>query len=160
MKKTPVHATFLLMFSNGNSRVVMMTKNNSKVALTSVEQLYYDWIEQVEKSTGDPEGVLSLYADNAVLLPTLSPKILSDKTMLRNYFRSFLALEDTKVTTVRLISKNHGDVAMNAGLYTFTFKKDGKTQTVDGRFDFWYKKVNGEWKIIFHQSSILPKSMI
>ncbi|MCH9811136.1 DUF4440 domain-containing protein [bacterium] len=122
----------------------------------SVREAYFLWVDAVEAAKGKTAGVLSLYANDAILLPTISPKLCRTKEELNEYFMHFLSLEDLKAETVELITREYGPIAMNTGFYTFTYLKDGEKQTVRARFDFWYKKVDGQWKIIFHQSSKIP----
>lgn len=47
-----------------------------------------------------------------------------------------------------------GDLAINSGLYTFTFA-DGST--VAARFTFVYRRSGDRWQIIEHHSSRMPE---
>jgi hypothetical protein len=125
----------------------------------SVRAAYFLWVDTVEKSHGVTDGVISLYSGKAILLPTLSPRMYENKSDMKEYFTKFLSLQNLKVTTTKLVTREYGDIAMNTGFYTITYMKDGKEDMLHARFDFWYKKVNGKWKIIFHQSSVLPKEL-
>lgn len=136
------------------------TKGMDKGEKGSVRAAYFIWIDRVEKSHGETGGVTSLYSGNAILLPTLSPHIYDKKSELDEYFSRFLSLKNLKITTTELITREYGSVAMNTGFYTITHMRDGKIETVKARFDFWYKKIGGEWKIIFHQSSRLPEEQM
>lgn len=124
----------------------------------SVREAYFLWIDAVVNAKGNSEEVLSLYAKDAILLPTVSPKLCKTKEDLKEYFAFFLSLKDLHATTTELITREYGELAMNTGFYTFTFMQNGKKQVVHARFDFWYKKVDGKWKIIFQQSSRLPEA--
>lgn len=123
----------------------------------SVRAAYFLWVDRVEQAHGATEGVVSLYSEKAILLPTISPRLYDSKSAMKEYFSTFLSLKDLKVTTTELITREYGDISMNTGFYTITYTKNGKQETVYARFDFWYKKVNGKWMIIFHQSSMLPQ---
>ena len=123
----------------------------------SVREAYFLWVDAVEQSKGNPEGVLSLYAEDAILLPTLSPKMCKTKEDLKAYFLKFLALDELQAETVELVTREYGELAMNTGFYTFSYQQDGKKMMVRARFDFWYKKIDGKWKIIFQQSSVVPQ---
>ena len=78
------------------------------------------------------------------------------KEMLTNYFVHFLSLKNIQIETKQLITRVYGDIAMNTGFYDVSYMNGKKREHVKARFDFWYKNINGEWKIIFHQSSIVP----
>src|SRR5262245_66303747 len=79
----------------------------------------------------DPEKVLPLYADDAVLWGTLSPTVRSDRTALRDYFvTAFKVLPSLKVTFGDQLIRVYGNAAVNTGYYTFTFIQDGETNTM------------------------------
>jgi hypothetical protein len=124
----------------------------------SVRGAYFEWIENVEKSKGNPEKVVALYSTKAILLPTLSPEMCTSHKMLRKYFYGFLSLKNLQIDTTELVTRKYGDIAMNTGFYTITYTNNGKKEIVRARFDFWYKNVDGHWEIIFHQSSLVPAS--
>src|SRR4249920_4165764 len=83
----------------------------------------------------NPDAILSLYDDGAVLWGTLSPKLLVGKPELRGYFeRAFKALPGHKVAFGEQVIRVYGDVAINSGYYTFSYLKDGQTQTIPARY--------------------------
>lgn len=131
-------------------------ETNQTTVKGAVKDAYFNWIHQVETSRGYTEGVVSLYANNAILLPTLSPKMCTTKQMLVDYFVKFLSLKNMQIETKQLITRIYGDIAMNTGFYDVSYYDGNKREVVKARFDFWYKEIDGEWKIIFHQSSIIP----
>ena len=58
---------------------------------------------------------------------------------------------------------NHinGNIAIDAGIYTFTLTKNGQEQEVQARYNFVYERQNdGEWLIINHHSSAMPEDMV
>jgi hypothetical protein len=123
----------------------------------SVENAYYAWCNAVGTAKGHSEKMVKFYAANALLLPTLSPEILiNDKGGLNAYFTSFTSYPNIKCTTNKLITQMEGDVAINTGLYTFTFSNKDQIKTIAARFTFVYKKSNSDWLIVNHHSSVLP----
>ena len=142
------------LFTVGCDKVLSRTGHSKG----SVRGAYFEWIENVEKSKGNPDTVVALYSKNAILLPTLSPEMCTSHKMLRKYFYKFLSLKDLQIDTTELVTKKYGNIAMNTGFYTITYTSQGKKETVRARFDFWYKNVDGHWEIIFHQSSLVPAS--
>lgn len=139
------------LFSRGSNKSA-----NPEEIIEEVQGAYYKWVKLVEDSKGRTEDVVDLYTDDAILLPTLSPKICVNKEMITAYFQNFLSLKDLKVETEEIITRIHGDIAMNTGCYNFYHLNDKVRHILYVRFDFWYRKEGNEWKVIFHQSSLLP----
>ena len=104
-------------------------------------------------SNGDPQKVAELYETNAILLPTVSNKVRHNHEEIADYFVNFLAkgpvgkIDESNVRTF-------GDVAINSGVYTFTFK-DGSS--VQARFSYVYRWNGQDWRIIEHHSSAMPE---
>lgn len=110
--------------------------------------------------TGDAAAVTAYYANDAVLLPTVSNKVRTDHEGIRDYFEYFLGLQPNGKIDEKNIYIN-GNVAINAGIYTFTVKKDGEEQQVQARYSFVYERQNdGEWLIVNHHSSAMPEVMV
>jgi uncharacterized protein (TIGR02246 family) len=105
----------------------------------------------------NPDSILSLYEEGAVLWGTLSPKLLVGKPALRGYFeRAFKALPGHKVAFGEQVIRVYGDTAVNSGYYTFSFVKDGQAHTLPARYSFVYRKRDGNWMIVDHHSSAMP----
>ncbi len=105
-------------------------------------------------ATGNPDAVTSLYADDAILLPTVSNQVRHNHEEIRDYFVSFLAKEPQGVideANVRFLADN---LAINSGVYTFTF---GNGDQVTARFTYLYRLIDGVWKIAEHHSSAMPE---
>ena len=105
--------------------------------------------------TGDPDNVVQCYAEDAILLPTVSAKVRHNHEEIRDYFVHFLS----KKPNGRIVEQNiriYDDIAINSGLYTFSLKEDGGRADVAARFTFVYQKYEDGWLIIEHHSSILP----
>jgi uncharacterized protein (TIGR02246 family) len=105
----------------------------------------------------DPEKVLPLYADDAVLWGTLSPKVRADRAALRDYFvAAFKVLPELKVAFGEQLIRVYGDAAVNTGYYTFAYVKDGETKSLPARYSFTYVKNGERWLIVDHHSSAMP----
>jgi hypothetical protein len=75
----------------------------------------------------DPDKVLPLYAEDAVLWGTLSPTLRADRAALRDYFvTAFKVLPGLKVAFGDQLIRVYGATAVNTGYYTFTYVKDGE----------------------------------
>ena len=105
----------------------------------------------------NPDAVLALYDDDAVLWGTLSPVLLRGKTAVRGYFeRAYKALPGHKVSFGEQHVRIFGDTAINSGYYTFSYVRDGETRTIPARYSFVYRKRGDDWKIVDHHSSAMP----
>jgi uncharacterized protein (TIGR02246 family) len=105
----------------------------------------------------DPDKVLSLYSEDAVLWGTLSPKVRADRAAMRDYFvAAFKVLPGLKVTFGDQLIRVYGDAAVNTGYYTFSYLKDGETKSLPARYSFTYVKRGDNWLIVDHHSSAMP----
>ena len=105
-------------------------------------------------STLNPDTVTALYADNAVLLPTVSNQVRHNHEEIRDYFVGFLQKSPQGVVdefNVNILSDTH---ATNSGVYTFTF---GDGSKVSARFSYLYVASEDGWKILQHHSSAMPE---
>jgi uncharacterized protein (TIGR02246 family) len=105
----------------------------------------------------DPDKVLPLYSDDAVLWGTLSPTVRADRAALRDYFvTAFKVLPGLKVAFGDQLVRVYGDTAINTGYYTFSYAKDAETKTLPARYSFTYVKNGDRWLIVDHHSSAMP----
>jgi len=125
----------------------------------AIQNVYRAWCSAVAVSMGNPKTMTKFYAPDAILLPTLSPKLLVNKNKgLDPYFISFTGHKNIKCATNKLLVQLYGDLAISSGLYTFTYlDQHGQNITLPARFNFVYKKNDGHWLIVNHHSSLLPK---
>ena len=104
-------------------------------------------------ATGDPSQVVTLYERDAILLPTVSNKVRHNHSEIEDYFVNFLSKgPQGKIdeSNVRVFDQ----LAINSGVYTFTFK-DGAT--VQARYTFVYRWNDNQWLITEHHSSQMPE---
>jgi uncharacterized protein (TIGR02246 family) len=105
----------------------------------------------------DPDKVLPLYAEEAVLWGTLSPMVRADRAALRDYFvTAFRVLPGLKVTFGDQLIRVYGNAAINTGYYTFSYSKDGEVKTLSARYSFTYVNNGERWLIVDHHSSAMP----
>jgi uncharacterized protein (TIGR02246 family) len=105
----------------------------------------------------DPDKVLPLYSDDAVLWGTLSPTLRADRAALRDYFvTAFKVLPSLKVAFGDQLIRVYGDAAVNTGYYTFSYVKDGEPKSLPARYSFTYVKTGDHWLIVDHHSSAMP----
>ncbi|MGE4351406.1 MAG: nuclear transport factor 2 family protein [Bdellovibrionales bacterium] len=128
--------------------------NQNTPEMEEVKEALNVWLKAV--ASGGPDGVMTLYMDNAVLLPTLSGVVCDTPAKRLDYFKVFTANENLQGTIDEIHTRVYGDIAINTGHYTFTFKKDGQDVTAPARFSFVYKKTQLGWMIVDHHSSLVP----
>lgn len=117
-----------------------------------VARLFDRW--NAALATGEPSEVSALYANDAVLLPTLSNQPRVSREAKEDYFRMFLALKPTGTIEFRRI-RIDCDSALDAGIYRFAFA-DGRL--VRARYTFVYGREDGRWRITSHHSSAMPEA--
>lgn len=123
-----------------------------------VKQAYHQWCSSIGAAKGDAQVVTKYYASDAILLPTLSPKIyVNHLNGMDPYFVKLTSHPHIQCETQKLISHVYGNIAVNAGLYQFSYTgDDGKTVVLPARFTFVYQKIGNRWMIVHHHSSLLP----
>lgn len=120
-----------------------------------IAALFDRWNEALQ--TGDPATVAALYAEDAVLLPTVSNEVRKTPAAIERYFERFLK----KLPKGQIIQQNirlFDGLAINSGIYSFNLTVDGVAGDVLCRFTFVYRRdPDGGWKIIEHHSSVMPE---
>ena len=117
-----------------------------------IVQLFSNWNDAIQ--TGDPDKVTAMYAEDAVLLPTVSNQVRHNHSEIRDYFVSFLAKSPSGEINEANPRQLTDDLVSNTGVYTFTF---GDGAQVMARYSYLYKCIGGEWKILEHHSSMMPE---
>ena len=116
-----------------------------------INSLFDHW--NVAIQTGKPKNVVALYETNAILLPTISNKIRKTHAEIEDYFEAFLA-KGPKGSIDESNVRIFGDIAINSGIYTFTFANGSSVQA---RFTFVYRFNGQRYKIVEHHSSAMPE---
>lgn len=102
------------------------------------------------------KAVAKLYDKNVSFLPTLSSEFKTKKEQIEKYFKHFLEKEPQAQIIKEKIQIISNDHYLHSGFYNFFLLKT--KETIKARFTFiWKKNKRGEWKIIHHHSSLLPK---
>jgi hypothetical protein len=117
-----------------------------------VASLFDRWNTSLQ--TGDPKKVVANYAPRSILLPTVSnkPRVTPEEKI--DYFETFLKKEPFGKIDMHFIEIGCNRV-LDAGLYTFTFKKTG--EVVPARYTYTYAWDGKEWLITSHHSSAMPE---
>ena len=131
-------------------------KQRGRVGEREIAALFDQW--NAALLTGDPEKVTDRYAEDAVLLPTASPRIRTNHAEIADYFAHFLQKKPRGEKVRSVIHVLDQNSAIDAGLYRFhlTDPKTGVTKAVDARYTYEYEKRDGQWLIVNHHSSVVP----
>jgi len=137
------------------STLALAAKPAPAISRQEVAQLFERWNAALQ--TGNPDEVLKNYADDAILLPTVSNKVRHNQAERRDYFVNFLQLKPVGFINERNIHV-YGDVAIDSGVYTFKIVKNGVPDEVRARYTFAYRNIGDQWLIVEHHSSAMPES--
>lgn len=121
-----------------------------------VAALFDGWNAALQ--TGDAEAVADRYAPDAVLLPTASARIRTDRDGIVDYFEHFQEGDPVGEITESVVTVLDEDSAIDAGTYVFTLTdaETGEVRNVEARYSYAYEKIDGEWLIVNHHSSATP----
>ena len=120
-----------------------------------IKDLFKEWNDAL--ATRDPKKVADRYAPDAVLLPTVSNKVRTDRDGIVDYFTHFLESRPSgkiKESHVKILGPT---AAIDTGVYVFTLTKDGVESKVEARYTFVYELRDGKWLIVNHHSSAMPE---
>mmetsp|Transcript_23020 Transcript_23020/g.46905 ORF Transcript_23020/g.46905 Transcript_23020/m.46905 type:complete len:196 (+) Transcript_23020:191-778(+) len=123
-----------------------------------VRSLFYKWNDAL--ATLDSGKVADRYAENALLLPTVSDTPRTTPAAIEDYFAHFLKSEPQGVIQEEgsVTISGEPNWAKDAGIYEFTMGATG--DKVKGRYSFVYVFEDGEWKIAHHHSSVMPEGVL
>ena len=110
-------------------------------------------------ATGDPKKVTALFANDAVLLATVSNTFRTTPEEITDYFAHFLL--NRPVARIDESSVRLGcDAAARFGTWTIdlTDPKTGSKSVVPARFTFIYRFEDGRWLIDHLHSSKMPET--
>ena len=117
----------------------------------TIASMFDEWNSALQ--TGEPKNVAALYKNDGILLPTVSNKVRHNHEEIEDYFVHFLA----KGPKGRIDESNiriFGELAINSGVYTFSFKDGSEVQA---RYTFVYSWDGERWMIVEHHSSQMPE---
>ena len=126
-----------------------------------VGTLFQQWADQVHR--GDPEAVADLYAPDALLLPTLSPRSRASHAAIADYFSGFTARHPLAEVVERTVFPACNEF-IDAGLYRFRFGpeqlagagRNGNSEVLEARYTLVYQFNGQQWQLLHHHSSLLP----
>lgn len=139
--------------STGNAQSATLPA--SQPTQQAIAGLFTEW--NAALATGDPEKVADLYAPDAVLLPTVSNNVRTDRAEIVDYFQHFLENKPSGKIEQEVVNVLDTDTAINTGVYRFALTQNGTPQQVEARYTFVYELRDGKWLIVNHHSSAMPE---
>lgn len=112
-----------------------------------------NWTEAV--AAGQIEGILKLYAPDAVLVPTLSNEIVFSEDDRRRYFEFFLSdgVPSCEIKRYEVRIDQQNSTVLIGGIYCFVFPRKSGEEKVPARFLFTFEEFGTRWLITGHHSS-------
>lgn len=139
------------------NRTVVVQAISSPPTKKEIAALFDNWNDTLRN--GGPHDMALLYAEDGVLLPTVSNEVRTNRVEIADYFEHFLALHPRGVINEQHIDVLDANTAVNSGVYTFDLVKEGQPTFVVARYSFLYEKVGGKWLIKSHHSSAMPEAI-
>lgn len=123
------------------------------------EQILKEWMHAVNE--GSLEGLLALYDEKAVLIPTFSNRLLSKPEGIRDYFSKLCGREELSIAlhekTLNIQSVT-GSIHAIHGIYCWRFAIDGELLSFEARFSYMVD-VERPKPILHHHSSQIPRML-
>ncbi|MBT2396348.1 SgcJ/EcaC family oxidoreductase [Streptomyces sp. ISL-100] len=132
-------------------------ESSKETSKKQVAALFDTWNAALQ--TGDPDKVADLYEKNAVLLPTVSNKVRTDRAEIVDYFDHFLQNKPVGKKIQTIVDILDSDSAIDTGVYEFTLTDPGtgEKRVVEARYTYVYEKTDDKWLIVNHHSSAMPE---
>jgi uncharacterized protein (TIGR02246 family) len=138
-----------------SSRIVVDVSAYGKPTPEEIRALFGEWNQAL--ATLDANKVADRYAPDAVLVPTMSNDVRTDRAEIVDYFEHFLQGKPRGTILESHVEVLGQRTAVDTGVYRFTLIKDGVTKDVDARYTFVYERIGGKWYIQNHHSSAMPE---
>jgi hypothetical protein len=127
-------------------------QSTTDLAHDDPRRLVLSWLHQV--NDGANETLLSLYDDEAVLLPTFSARQRQGKAAMMSYSEGLAAYDElTVMLDEAAMVLQPGPVPVVSGTYCWQFRDGLERKPFDACFTFIF---DGSGRIVHHHSSLLP----
>jgi len=121
------------------------------------EDVLRRWMNAV--NSGDLEGVLALYSEQAVLIPTSSNRLLNAPEKIRDYFLKLGSREDLSIALhekTLITQPLHDNLVSLCGIYCWRFCVDDELLSFEARFSYTLN-LDAARPILHHHSSQIPR---
>ena len=117
------------------------------------------WMQEV--NNGNVKSLLSLYDNQAVLIPTFSNRLLNTPEKLRDYFEKLGSREDLSIALhekTLIIQELENQIYSLSGIYNWRFAVDGELLNFEARFSYLID-LSKQNPILHHHSSQIPRTL-
>ena len=115
--------------------------------------LLNSWVEKIK--TNDAAQVADMYHTDGLLLGTFSNSERKGQELILNYFKNLFSSQ-VDVTVITKHEYKSDSISTSSGLYDF----EVNGLIIKARFSFVFLKIEEDWKILTHHSSVLPNEDI
>lgn len=123
------------------------------------KDILMEWMDAVNH--GDVETLLSLYDENAVLIPTFSNKLPNTPDKLREYFEKLGSRDGLSIAlhekTLQIQAIKDELYTLN-GIYNWRFDVEGEMLNFEARFSYLVD-ISKSKPILNHHSSQVPRML-
>ena len=128
-----------------------------KLAMFFWQDNFQKWNNALQ--TKDAATVASLYSTSDLsFLPTVSPQHIKKIGCTEDYFTAFVMKNPHGTITDDSVQVfGNGEAFLHSGMYTFKLGEADARTPVQARFSYVWRKINGDWKITHHHSSVRPE---
>lgn len=123
------------------------------------EDVLKEWLSAV--NAGDLEGVLALYNEKAVLIPTFSNNLPDNPVKIRDYFETLASRKGLGVALHERtlnVQPITDDICALSGIYCWRFMLDEEMMNFEARFSYLLDLGQAR-PIMQHHSSQLPRTL-
>jgi hypothetical protein len=127
--------------------------------MTKPEELLRRWMRNVNER--DVEGLLHLYGEQAVLIPTFSNRMLNTPERIRGYFETLCSREDLSISLrekTTVVQRVADALHLLCGIYSWRFAVDGEVLNFEARFSY-FADLAADRPILHHHSSQIPRML-
>jgi hypothetical protein len=127
--------------------------------MQQAQDVLKEWMRRV--NDGEVDGIVGLYDERAVLIPTFSNRLLNQPGMIRDYYERLCARDELslalheKTVAARTVKDT---IVSLCGIYAWRFAIDGELLTFEARFSYMLD-VASKRPIVQHHSSQIPRML-
>jgi hypothetical protein len=135
----------------------ILTEEDSKSMTQKPEDILKQWMQHVNAHS--ITGLLSLYDEHAVLIPTFSNRLLSTPESRREYFERLCSREELSIALhekTLIVQPVQEGLYSLCGIYCWRFAIDSELFSFEARFSYLLNP-GLEKPILQHHSSQIPR---
>ena len=125
---------------------------NQDILREPVVPVLNKWAKAV--NSHDIDGIVSVYSDDAVMIPAFSTRIRNSKSQIKDLYRDLFEKDDLEVDLSEATTQRINGLKVDSGEYLLRWKSQGFEESKKLRFSFVLK----DGKIITHHSSVEPSA--